>query len=402
MATPLRMPDLGTVEGEVTLVRWLKAEGDTVTLGEPLFEVETDKGVSEVEAAMAGVLVKRLVAAGARAGSGEPIALIRRPGEPEEAAETARAAPTAAAGTTAASVPSAVRAPGRPYLAPVIRALAEKWGEDLSAVRPTGPGGRVTREDVLKARDAAGPRAPAPARQVPASTRAGPAPAAGPARLTSNQAAVARTVTQSWREKPVFHVHARVDMTMAIELRMASKAGGPGAAGAVSWDAILIKACAAALSGEPLFRRYFKADELLEHVEIDVAVAVGVGDDLFVPAVRGAAGKTVPVISREIDALAQKAEARALTAQDVDGSCFLVSNLGMFPVESFDAIVYPEHSAALAVGATTPTPVSDGKNTWIAPLARLTLTVDHRVINGRTAARFLARVKQIIETGAFS
>jgi pyruvate dehydrogenase E2 component (dihydrolipoamide acetyltransferase) len=187
-------------------------------------------------------------------------------------------------------------------------------------------------------------------------------------------------------------------MTKAIDHRAAAKAAGA----AVSWDAILVKACAAALSGEPLFRRYFRGEEMAEHHEIDVAVAVGVGDDLYVPAVRGAAGKSAAAIARDIDALAKKAEARALTAQDVDGGCFLVSNLGMFPIDSFDAIIHPEHSAALAVGAATPTPVSDGRNTWIAPLASLTLTVDHRVINGRTAARFLARVKQILETGAFA
>ncbi len=132
MATPLRMPDLGTVEGDVTLVRWLKAEGDAVALGEPLFEVETDKGVSEVEAAIAGVLLKKMVVEGARAGAGETIALIRRPGEPEE--------PTQDAGP----VPRTV--------APVVRALAEKLGVNLAAVTPTGPGGRITRDDVLRAK----------------------------------------------------------------------------------------------------------------------------------------------------------------------------------------------------------------------------------------------------------
>jgi pyruvate dehydrogenase E2 component (dihydrolipoamide acetyltransferase) len=389
------MPDLGTVEGTVTLVRWLKKEGDTISLGEPLFEVETDKGVSEVEAALAGVLVKRLVAEGARAGAGEPIALVRRPGEGDEPAEGGIQEPGASAPQADGS--SAAAAPPRAAVPPVIRALAERYGVDLFALRATGPGGRITREDVLGARGGAG-AALAGAPPSGGHRAAAAAPAGGPVRMTSSQAAVARTVTRSWREKPIYHVHARADMTKAIDLRAASKAAGAP----VSWDAMLVRACAIALSEEPLFRRYFKADELLEHVEIDVAVAVGVGDDLFVPAVRGAAEKTIPAISREIDVLAKKAEARALAAQDVDGSCFLVSNLGMFPVESFDAIIYPEHSAALAVGATTPTPVSDGKNTWIAPLARLTLTVDHRVINGRTAARFLSRVKQILETGALA
>jgi pyruvate dehydrogenase E2 component (dihydrolipoamide acetyltransferase) len=126
---------------------------------------------------------------------------------------------------------------------------------------------------------------------------------------------------------------------------------------------------------------------------------VGIEDELFIPAVRGAAGKSVAAVSREIETLAKKASSRTLQPADVEGSCFLVSNLGMFPIDSFDAIIYPDHSAALAVGATTPTPVSDGKNIWIAPMARLSLSVDHRLINGKTAARFCARLKQILENG---
>ena len=373
MATPLRMPDLGTVEGDVTLVRWLKAEGDTVALGEPLFEVETDKGVSEVEAAIAGVLLRKVVAEGAKAGSGETIALIRRPGEPEESAAPAAGTP----GGTAA---------------PVIRALAEKWGVDLAAIRATGPGGRITRDDVLRAKGGGAPKAA----QAPAATVSGGIPASAvPLSLSHGQASVARKVSQSHREKPVYRVNALVDMSKAISLRGKGKADGS----AISWDAIFVKAAAMAITEMPLFRRYFKGDELKEHAAMDVAVAVGIDDELFIPAVRGAAGKSIAAISRDIEALAKKAESRALQPVDVEGSCFLVSNLGMFPIDSFDAIVYPDHSAALAVGATTPTPVSDGKDIRIAPMARLSLSVDHRLINGKTAARFCARVKQILENG---
>ena len=168
------MPDMGTVEGQVTLVRWLKAEGDTVALGEPLFEVETDKGVSEVEAALAGVLLKRLVADGARVGAGETIAMIRRPGEQNDA--------------PAVATPAASTASARPRIAPTIRALAEKYGVNLDSLQGTGPGGMATRDDVLRA------RATASAAPVQARTR--------------NQDIVARKVSQSHREKPVFHVTA--------------------------------------------------------------------------------------------------------------------------------------------------------------------------------------------------
>jgi pyruvate dehydrogenase E2 component (dihydrolipoamide acetyltransferase) len=263
---------------------------------------------------------------------------------------------------------------------------------DLAAVRATGPGGRVTREDVLRAKSGGLPAALP--RANPAATGAAPANAA-PLSLSHGQAIVARKVSQSNREKPVYRVNVLVDMSKSIAIREKGKAGGI----AIGWDALFVKAAAMAVTEMPLFRRYFDGDELAEHATTDVAVAVGIEDELFIPAVRGAAGKSVAAVSREIEELAKKAETRTLQPSDVEGSCFLVSNLGMFPIDSFDAIIYPDHSAALAVGATSPTPVSDGTKIWIAPMARLTLSVDHRLINGKTAARFCARLKKILENG---
>jgi pyruvate dehydrogenase E2 component (dihydrolipoamide acetyltransferase) len=397
MATPLRMPDLGTVEGTVTLVRWLKAEGDTVALGEPLFEVETDKGVSEVEAALAGVLLSKLVPDGGRAGPGETIAMIRRPGEPAAAAEAPAGAAQSVApelaavspGTGAPAAAATSVATPEARIAPVVRALAEKHGVDLAAVKPTGPGGRITRQDVLAARmQRSAVAAPAAAARAPAALET------PPASMTPRQAVVARNVSQSHREKPVYHVTAQVDMGKALAARERARATG-----GISWDAFLVRACATAIVEMPVFRSWLKGEEIAVHPGVDIAVAVGIGEELLIPAVRGPASKSLSVISAEIAGLAKRAESGTLAPGDVEGSCFLVSNLGMFPVESFDAIIYPEHSAALAVGAVTPTPVSDGTRIWIAQLARLTVSVDHRLVNGRTAARFLARVKQILESG---
>ncbi|HET6485165.1 MAG TPA: 2-oxo acid dehydrogenase subunit E2 [Spirochaetia bacterium] len=393
MATPLRMPDLGTVEGAVTLVSWLKAEGDSVALGEPLFEVETDKGVSEIEAAIAGVIVKLVIPAGGKAGPGELIAMIRRPGEPEETAEAppegrpATASTPTAAAPAAAILPTVVTPAAAGAVPPTIRALAARYGVELSAVRGSGPGGRILREDVLAARKGPG-TGPAPL-----AAAAQPAPPAAPSR---NQAAVARVVSQSHREKPTFHLTMTVDMSRVIEARKSAKPAS------IAFDAYLVKAVARAIASSPGFRRYQKDEKLLSHDAVDVAVAVSVDDDLYAPAIRRADTKSVRQIAGDIDALAAKARARAIGTAESEGSCFLVSNLGMFPVESFDAIVYPDHAAALAVGAAIPTPVSDGTRIWIAPLARLTLTVDHRLINGAVAARFLAAVKQFLESGDLS
>jgi len=270
---------------------------------------------------------------------------------------------------------------------PTIRALAARYGVDLTAVRGTGPGGRILREDVLAARkgDGAGAEGAKPLTV--------PVPAAAPSR---NQAAVARVVSQSHREKPVFHVTMTVDMSRVIEARKAARPAS------VSYDAYLVKAVGRAIASNPGFRRHQKEENVLSHDDVDVAVAISVDDDLYAPAVRAADVKGVRQIAADIDALAAKARARTIGTSESDGSCFLVSNLGMYPVESFDAIVYPDHAAALAVGAAIPTPVSDGTRIWIAPLARLTLTVDHRLINGAVAARFLAAVKQFLESGDLS
>jgi len=351
--TTLRMPDLGTVEGSVTLVRWLKREGDTVALGEPLFEVETDKGVSQVECAAEGTLVSRLVAEGATVAAGDSIARIRGRDESEHTAparEEEQGAPR-----------SAPRGP-----APVIAALAAKHSVDIGNLKGTGPGGMITRQDVLEARDEGQTALPL-------------------------QSIIAARMTQSHREKPVFHVTAKVDMSRVISAR-----------GSLRFDAFFVKACADALVEFPAFRAYRTGDHAGTNPSLDIAVAIAVGDDLYAPAVRNPAGKGVREIAADIDGLVARAKERALTATESDGTCFLVANLGMYPVESFDAVILPEHSAALAAGAAIPTPFSAGVGVHVAPLAALTLSVDHRLINGDVAARFLTRVKQLLEDGGWT
>jgi pyruvate dehydrogenase E2 component (dihydrolipoamide acetyltransferase) len=154
-----------------------------------------------------------------------------------------------------------------------------------------------------------------------------------------------------------------------------------------------------AIAEFPVFRRSLRGEQVVDHGVIDIAVALGVGEELFAPVVRGPGAKSVAEISREIGSFKERAGSHSRSARDTEASCFLVSNLGMFPIEGFDAIIYPEHSAALAVAAVIRTPVAVGESVQIAPLARLTLSVDHRLINGATAARFLTRVKQILENG---
>jgi pyruvate dehydrogenase E2 component (dihydrolipoamide acetyltransferase) len=282
---------------------------------------------------------------------------------------------------------------------PALHALAEKYEVDLGSLQGTGPAGRITRQDILRARDRAEQKVSRFTAEPPRAARQEEALTFSSVSLTPGQAIVAKRVSQSAREKPTYRVTIQADMSAAIAFREKTKASW-GAA--VSWDSLFVKAIAFLLEEMPSFRCYIAGDQLRDHGSSDIAVAVGVGDDLYIPAVRKPLEKSVAVISREIGELAERASAHALGAADVEESCFLVSNLGMFPIHSFDAIIYPEHSAALAVGATTPTPVSDGKSIWIAPIAEISLAVDHRLINGRTAARFMTGLKKILETGAFT
>jgi pyruvate dehydrogenase E2 component (dihydrolipoamide acetyltransferase) len=386
--TTLRMPDLGTVEGTVTLVRWLKREGEAVALGEPLFEVETDKGVSEVESAAEGTLVSRLVAEGASVASGDAIATIQGKADqaPAPAPQVAApASPRAEARPQPPSTPAPPTAPGSTVSVrgptPSLVALARKHGIDLPAVRGTGPGGAVTRADILNAKDAG------PASADGAGQRTGTGSVLG-----ALQSVVAARVSQSHREKPVYHVTMRVDMTRTI----AARGNGPGSR---SFTAFFVKACAAALTEMPVFRRWMSGSQVRSHDSTDIAVAIGVDDDLFAPAVRRPEDRTLDEISVDIENLAARARARSLGATDSEGTCFLVSNLGAYPVDSFDAVIAPEHAAALAVGAAVATPVAADGEVRIVPLAAMTLSVDHRLVNGGTAARFLSRVKQLLEEG---
>jgi pyruvate dehydrogenase E2 component (dihydrolipoamide acetyltransferase) len=267
----------------------------------------------------------------------------------------------------------------------VVRSLAERHGVDVAALRGSGPNGMVTREDVLRARDGGPSTAPLPA--APAAT------------LPPRQAAVARKVAQSHREKPTFRVTALVDMTAVAAHREGAKRAGS----APAWDAYLVAAAGRAIASFPALRRWMHGEEVREHPAIDVAFAVASGDDLAAPVVRGADRRPLAAIAADVTALAAKARAESLAASDAADGCFLVSNLGMLPIEGFDAIVYPEHAAALAAGAVAATPVARADGTVaVRPLVRLTLTADHRLVNGLAAARFLAAVKDFLEQGAFA
>jgi len=368
MAVAVRAPDLGTTVDEVRLVAWLVEEGQSVKRGDALAEIETDKATTELESVAEGVLLKRVAPDDSVVGKGDILAYIGKAGEsiPEPAAPVEAAAP-----------PNPVASKSRPAAArisPMVRNLAGKLGVDLSRVEGTGAGGIITRADVKRAAKAA--------------------PEAGQG-LSRSQAAVAKAVLKSAQTIPHLRVNASIDMSTVMALR--AKAEGTGEK--ISYDAILLKALAEALKAFPLIAAKLEGNRVVQREGRHIAVAMDRGGALFLPVVKNVDSKGLAEVQRDIVDFSGRAERAEIGPEEMTGGCMTLSNLGMFPIESFDAIVFPEHSAILAVGATQSKPVVVADRVEIRPLANVTLSVDHRLINGRTAAAFLAEVKKILESG---
>ena len=257
-------------------------------------------------------------------------------------------------------------------VAPLIKNLAKKEGVDLATVTGTGPGGRITRDDVLNAKSAA--------------------PAAG-SPLSSNQQVVAKRVARSQHEIPPIHLTGRIDMSAVIAERARLKAAGT----TVSFDAFFLRAVAEVMTAFPHFRSCLAGEQVVESDEVVPGIAISEGYELYTPVVRGVDRMTLPETESAIRDLLEKAKDNAFTPEDLKGGTLTISNLGMYPVQSFSAIIPPDQVAILSVGAIEPTPVVRDGGFEAAPLASVTLSVNHRLINGREGAEFLAAVKEEME-----
>lgn len=262
----------------------------------------------------------------------------------------------------------------------MVRNLAVKMGVDLAAIRGTGAGGVITREDVLKAKTAT-PSAPA-----------APEPGEQPSR---GQAVVARAVTRSWKEIPHLYVSMSIDMTAAVKAR-----GDQGATGVrPSFDAIFLKALARAIAAVPIIAARWEGERVVKTPGIHIALAVSAGSDLFLPVLRDVNAKSLQVLQEEIAAVSTSVRAGSLKPEQMAGACMALSNLGMYPVDTFEGIIFPGHSSILTIGTVRETPVVVDGRVEVRPLAKATLAADHRLINGRVAAEFLSKVKEAIESG---
>jgi pyruvate dehydrogenase E2 component (dihydrolipoamide acetyltransferase) len=397
------MPRLSDSMEEGTILRWLKADGEQVERGEEIVEIETDKANMPYEAEVAGTLA--IVAAeGSAVAVGAVIARIGDGGEASGEAAPAQAAPPAApARAAAAAETSAPRAAAdRVKASPVARRLAEQLGVDLAAVAGSGPGGRIVKGDVEAA---AAPAPPAPAAAAPAQAAAPAGAAANGAQgrgavqtveLSKLQQTIARRMAESKATAPEFAISTVVDMAPAVALRAQLKALA-GDAPAPSFNDMVVKAAALALREFPRANGAYRDGAFALHERVNVGIAVAAQDALVVPTVFDADRRPLAEIATEARALAGKVRDGSITPPQLSGGTFTVSNLGMFGVTEFTAILNQGQAGILAVGALQDVPVvEDGA---IVPGKRLalTLTCDHRILYGADAAEFLARVRALLE-----
>jgi pyruvate dehydrogenase E2 component (dihydrolipoamide acetyltransferase) len=392
MATEIKLPRLGQGMESGTIVKWLKSEGDQVEKGEPLYELDTDKVTQEVEADASGVLLKIAIAEG-EVEVGKTIAVIGEQGEPVEvkAEEAPREEKQEAAPpprqVTQTSEASSSTVNGRVKASPLARRIARERGIDLSAVAGTGPEGRVVAEDVERALAGA---APAP--------RAAPEPISEDVeveQLSSMRKTIARRLTEAW-QAPVFQLGITVDMGRALEVRRRLvELQEDGAKPTVS--DLLTKVCAAALMRHRAVNALYKGDAIELHPTANIGIAVAIPKGLVVPVIPSCERKTIAEIAAVRAELVDRARSGKLRQGDLDGGTFTISNLGMFGIERFIAVLNPPQAAILAVGSTEEKPVVVDGEVVVRQRLELTLTCDHRAIDGATGAQFLGDVKAFLE-----
>jgi len=390
MASEIVMPPLSQTTDEVKLVGWLVKEGDTIEKGDPVCEVETDKVSMEVESFTSGTVLKILAEPDSEIKVGTVIALVGEAGEKIDAKLTPVAKALAeeqgieAEGVVGTGLGGSVRGKDLAGKNPVadakatrmVRHLAQKRGIDLSAVSGSGPGGLITKEDLDRHQEG------------------GPA-VSPPADLTRNQQAVALNLSMSKREIPHFYLKTTVYMEHLIQYRH----NHPLPDGKkISVTALLVKAAALALTRHPRVNSYFQNNRVNPYDTVGIAVAVAAGDELFVPVVKDTATKEIKEIDTEIRWLSSKARNGKLEPEDLKGGTFTLSNLGMYPVDEFSAIISPKQAGILAVGRMEKKmAVGDDDSIRIRPALTITASFDHRAVNGVQGAEFLSTLKALLE-----
>ncbi len=409
MATKVYMEALSPTMEEGRLVKWLTAEGGAVKAGDSLAEVETDKAVMELVARADGHLVKILVPEGQTVAVGTVVGWIGKPGETVGDAGAGSREPGAVAAAAAATpVPvaaPAAAAPERPAPAdatrvkasPLARRLARERGVDIKTVLGSGPGGRVVVKDIEGAGSGAqGAVRPA---ATPVARPPSPVPSGTPFEdvpLTQIRKTIAKRLVSSLGPVPHFFLTAEVDMERAAEAREALNRD-LGEEAKVSFNDLIVKATALALLRHRACNAWFQDDHIRYWNAAHIGIAVAVEDGLITPVVRDAERKSLSEIGRESRELAQRARVRRLTPAEYTGATFSVSNLGMFDIDEFTAVINPPEAGILAIGGITAKPVAVAGAVQVRRRMRVTMSCDHRVIDGATGAAFLKTLRQMLE-----
>ena len=409
------MEALSPTMEEGRLVKWTKHEGDPVKSGDTLAEVETDKAVMELVARADGQLLKVMVPEGTTVPVGNIVAWIGKPGEKVDgdgaAAPAPKVAPAAAAPAakpTPAPAPARVSPPPSPAAAPadaarvkaspLAKRIAQEAGVDLKLVQGSGPGGRVIKRDV----EAAPTTAAAPAASAQAAPRtADRAPRTGvpyeDVPLTQIRKTIAKRLAASIGPIPHFFLTTEIDMERAAEAREALNKQLGEAGGKISFNDIVIKAVALALVQHRACNAWFQEDHIRYWNEVHIGMAVAIEDGLITPVIRNADMKSLREISAESRELAGRARNRRLKPEEYTGATFSVSNLGMFDIDHFTAVINPPESGIVAIGSIVAKAVPDGDRVVVRRRMRATMSCDHRVIDGATGAAYMRTLKQMLE-----
>jgi pyruvate dehydrogenase E2 component (dihydrolipoamide acetyltransferase) len=399
----VQMPRLSDTMQEGVLGRWLKKEGDLIHKGDVIAEIETDKATMELEAYDEGPLTALLVTEGTTVPIGQPIAIIGEgvsvttapsaPDTPDTYGAPVPSTPVPSTPVPSTPAPSTIVTGQR--ASPLVRKMAHDQGIDLHTVAGTGPHGRIVRADIEPV-VASRPGAP---QAVPVLTTAATPPSRtddDEVPLTAIRRVTARRLTES-AAVPHFYLTSVVDAERLLAFRADINAALADTDGKVSVTDLLVRACAVVLRAHPQVNSSWAGDKILHHRGVHIGVAVATDEGLIVPVVRDTDRKTLREIAAEARALAERAHAGTLATPEFSGGTFTISNLGMYAVDHFTALINPPEAAILAVGAATPEPVVRDGEVVVRSILKLTLSVDHRVVDGAPAAAFLREIKEVLQ-----
>jgi len=402
MAEIIRMPRMSDTMEEGNIVSWLKKEGDKVKIGETIAEVETDKATMELDSYSEGVILHIAVKEGPVPINGV-IAVIGKEGEDWKAALAAAGTPEPAvvsqpAGPTPVLEAKQPAGPAsddnRVKASPLARSIARESGIDLSKVEGTGDQGRIVKRDVEAALGSPGGQSEAESQAIAPFALSGTGPAFEEKPLSQMRKIIARRLSESKFTAPHFYLTIEADMEKAIAARKQLNEVSPVK---LSFNDLVIKSVAAALRQHPAVNASWLEDRIRYNKEIHIGVAIAVEEGLIVPVVRYADMKSLSQINQEVKAFAEKAKIRKIQPEETQGNTFTVSNLGMFGIEEFTAIINPPDACILAVGTIVEKPVVRDGMIVVGQRMKMTLSCDHRVVDGATGARFLETLKGILE-----